>query len=276
VTMPEEPALPHPGGRANIPSMSPLPALVLAVLVAGLGWRTDALTREGSLAAAFLGTIVLIGTGWAGLAALGVFFVTGSVLSRWLETGPGKEPRGVWQVAANGGAAAVGALLAPINPVLSLWVVGASLAAAAADTWATAIGSTSRVPPRHLLSGRTVSPGTDGGVTFTGTAGAVAGALLVAVAVRLAGGPLDGGWGVPAMVGIGVAGMVSDALLGEAVQRRFHCASCDTRSRHLRCSNCGRDAEEAGGWRWMTNDTVNALATAGAGAAGALYWAWRG
>lgn len=256
--------------------MPPLPALVVAVLVAGLGWRTDALTRGGSLAAALLGTIVLTGTGEVGLAALGVFFVTGSALSRWFESGPGRAPRGPRQVVANGGTAAVGAMLAPVDPLLAVWVVGASLAAAAADTWATAIGSRSRVPPRHLLSGRTVPPGTDGGVTFTGTTGAVAGAVLVTMAVRIAGGAVNSGWDMLAMAGIGVAGMGLDALLGEAVQRRFHCVFCDTPSRHPRCTRCGRVADKAGGWRWMTNDTVNAVATAGAGAAGALYWAWRG
>ncbi len=255
--------------------MSPLPALVVAVLVAALGWMASALTRGGALAAAFVGTIILSGTGGPGFAALGVFFVTGSALSRWFESGPGKAPRGAWQVVANGGAAAVGALLAPVSPGLAVWVMGSSLAAATADTWATAIGSRSRVSPRHLLSGRMVSPGTDGGVTVTGTTGAVAGAALVTLGVWIAGGAVNSGWDAAAMAGIGVIGMLMDAVLGERVQRRLQCVPCDIASRHPRCPRCGRVATTVGGWRWMTNDTVNAVATAAAGAAGALSWAWR-
>lgn len=275
VAVPGEPALPRRRERPTFLRMSPLPALVVALLVSGLGWMASALTRGGALAAAIVGTIILSGTGGPGLAALGVFFVTGSALSHWLESGPGKAPRGAWQVVSNGGAAAVGALLAPVSPGLAVWVVGASLAAATADTWATAIGSRSRVSPRHLLSGRMVDPGTDGGVTFLGTSGAVAGAVLVTSGVWITGGGVVSGWEVVAMSGTGVAGMLVDSLLGEGVQRRIHCVSCDIPSRHLRCPRCGQVAPMVGGWRWMTNDSVNAVTTAAAGAAGALYWAWR-
>ena len=59
------------------------------------------------------------------------------------------ERRDGLQVLANGWAAGLGALLAPANSALGLWIVTTALAAAAADTWATAAGSWSQSDPRH-------------------------------------------------------------------------------------------------------------------------------
>ena len=61
--------------------------------------------------------------------------------------------------------AALAALLGLARPELALWLVTGSLAAAAADTWATSLGRRSRTAPRDLLGGRAVPPGTSGGVT---------------------------------------------------------------------------------------------------------------
>ena len=63
-----------------------------------------------------------------------------------------------------------------------------ALAAAAADTWATSIGSRSRSRPRLLVGWRPVPPGTSGGITLAGCAGALVGAGLVAAAGAASGG----------------------------------------------------------------------------------------
>lgn len=250
--------------------MALLLALGLSAAIAGLGWRWRALGAGGAAAAVGVGTAVLAGAGWPGMAALGAFFAGASLVSR-LAPDPGARHgakgtrRDAWQVLANGGAAALGALL----PGAGLWVVTASLAAAAADTWATSIGAWSRRPPRHLLSGRTVPAGSSGGVTWLGSAGAVVGAASVAAAAGVAAvapGPL-----VAVAITIGTAGMLLDSLLGATLQGRFHCEACEEPTERP-MHRCGAPARRVGGLARLGNDGVNALATGAAALAGLAAW----
>lgn len=246
-----------------------LTALLLSITVAAAGRALHALTTMGAVAATGIGTAILWRAGWPGLAALGAFFVGASLISRLAPDhaqrtldakGNTRDPA---QVLANGGAAAVGALL---FPAASLWIVTAALAAAAADTWATSTGAWSRAQPRHILSGARVAPGTSGGITLLGTLGGVVGSLTVAVSAGLIA-------GTPALIAscsvIGVVGMLADSLLGATVQARFHCPTCGApteRARH----RCGTVTERKGGVAWISNDVVNAIATT---LAAVLGWA---
>jgi uncharacterized membrane protein len=240
-------------------------AALVAVAVAAGAWRAGALTRSGALAAASIGTATLAAGGWPAGVVLMAFFLPSSAISR-LWPGPISplDPKGdrrdAWQVLANGGA-----------PVLALAIGGpgaalafaAGLSAAAADTWGTAVGAHSPVPPWHILTGRVVPRGTSGGVTLLGTAGAGIGAALVAASAL----PLLGWRGALAAVGIGMGGMVLDAALGAGVQGRFRCEQCQQDSER-KVHRCGRPTRFLGGWAWMNNDWVNALATLAATAAG--------
>ncbi len=281
-------------------------AAVTAAAIAAAAWGARALTTTGALAAAAVGTVILGAAGWPGGAVLLAFFVGSSVIGRLLTKPTALDAKGetrdAWQVLANGGAAALGAHLAASHddPVLGCWLIGAALAAAAADTWATAWGSGSRTPPRHLLTGRVVPPGTSGGITVRGTLGAVAGAATVAAAavwaVRETGGALADAVGglaglarqlgfeahartlrparlFPALLLIGVAGMLLDSALGALLQGRFRCPACDAAT-EARVHRCGTTTERTGGVTWLTNDGVNALATFGALIAGFACWDW--
>lgn len=178
--------------------------------------------------------------------------------------------RDVWQVLANGGAAAAGAAIAAqvAGSGAALWTATAALATAAADTWATSLGTWSGRPPRHILTGQRVPHGTGGGVTLPGNAGAVAGALGTAGAAAVV--SHDPAL-LPAGIIIGVIGMLADSALGGSVQARFRCPSCDRASEWPR-HRCGTATIHEGGVRWLTNDLVNALATTLAAALGALAW----
>lgn len=247
--------------------------LVAALLSAG-GWAARALTGGGAVAASLVGVAILQGAGWPGAAVLGAFFILSSALGRIpggrvAAVGDAKgERRDAWQVLANGASAALGAALAGSDLRLAVWVVTGSLAAAGADTWATAIGSRSRTPPRLLFIGRPVSAGTNGGMTLLGTAGAVAGAAVISAV---------GGFtvGMPGLVlwgaAIGVAGMALDSILGATLQGRFHCPVCAADS-EWRVHRCGSRTTRTGGWAWLTNDGVNAVTTAAAALAGWLAW----
>jgi uncharacterized protein (TIGR00297 family) len=229
----------------------------------------------GAVAAWTVGVLILQGTGWAGGAVLAAFFI-GSNLVSMIETRASIGPpdakgsqRDAWQVYANGGPAALVAALPAIDIGLKLWILTASLAAAAADTWATSVGSRSRAAP-HLLTGQRVVPGTSGGVTSLGCAGAVLGALVVAGTGALAHGD------IPILLAgtlIGFLGMMVDSLVGGAIQGRFHCPACNEASEQ-RTHRCGNPTEWKGGWLWFSNDAVNLLATSFAAVTAWMVWGW--
>jgi uncharacterized protein (TIGR00297 family) len=217
------------------------------------------LSPAGVAAAAAVGAAVLAGAGWRGLVLLAVFFVTSSALSR------GGGRRTPVQVLANGGVAAAAALLALRDRSWLLAFAGA-LAAAAADTWSTEIGARSPSAPRLVTTGRSVPPGTSGGVTWMGTLGALAGAALIALSAALLGlvTPL-------AAVGVaagGVAGGLADSLLGATLQARFRCTRCGEVREEAHCP-CGGSAALSSGFAWLTNDAVNGACTLVGAAVGA-------
>jgi uncharacterized protein (TIGR00297 family) len=185
------------------------------------------LTRRGAAAALAVGLATAWGLGWRGCLLLLAFFISSSLLSRK------KSTRNVRQVVANGGIAALAALAG------SWPAFAGAIAAATADTWATEIGALSRTPPRLITNGTPVPAGTDGGITLLGTAGGVAGALLIGGLAFV----LERRLGLAVAVAGGV-GMFLDSLLGATVQ---------------------------GAHRWLDNDAVNLAATLG-GAGTAVAW----
>jgi uncharacterized protein (TIGR00297 family) len=242
--------------------------------VAWTAWRAGTLTRSGAVAAWTIGVLVLHGTGWAGGAVLAAFFVASNLVSRIKprvipsSLDPKTDRRDLWQVYANGGPAAIAAVAASADVQLGIWLVTASLAAAAADTWATSLGLRSRVPPRLLWSGRKVAAGTSGGVTLAGTVAAATGALIVAgTGALVARMPLL----LPIGTLIGFAGMMADSLLGGILQGRFHCPRCDQAS-EWRTHRCGSSTVRRTGLAWLNNDGVNFFATALATCAALLVW----
>jgi uncharacterized protein (TIGR00297 family) len=230
---------------------------------------------SGGLAAWTVGTLVLYGSGWSGGAVLAAFFISSNLVSRIgahrsrTQLDPKGDRRDLWQVYANGGAAAVCSVAG--NAEMRVWLVTATLAAAAADTWATSVGTRSSKAPRWLAFGGPVPPGTNGGMTAIGSAGAVVGALLVSATGAFA-------TGIPAILPagtlIGYSAMVVDSIVGAVLQGRFHCSTCNEPS-EWRIHHCGRATVPKGGLTWLNNDLVNLVATAFAAGAGLLIWRWR-
>lgn len=241
-------------------------ALLVSLGTALLGWAGKGLTRDGAAAATAVGTVILTLTGWAGALVLGAFFVPSTLVGRLAGGTP--EIRTAAQVFANGAPAMAGSLLELAAPGLGLWIVTTSLAAAGADTWATAFGRLSPNDPVLLGTCRRVPPGTSGGVSLVGSLGAAGGALLVAAAG--AGALGDRGWLGPAL-GIGIGGMFLDSALGGWGQAGFRCPDCgaatERRGRH-----CDSPAIRERGWGWLDNNGVNLLTTLAAALAGAVVW----
>jgi len=209
------------------------------------------LTPGGLVAACGVGFGVAWGLGWPGLAVLAAFFLSGSLLTQLAERrAPRRNAR---QVLANGGVAAVAALLGS-------WSAAAgAIAAAAADTWATEIGAFSPLPPRLVTSWRRVTRGTSGGITALGTLGGVAGATLIAgLVVSLS--PRGTAPGFVTLVSAGFAGMLADSLLGATLQGKYECPACDARFERGN-TVCHEPVRLTTGWRGLDNDAVNLAAT---------------
>jgi uncharacterized protein (TIGR00297 family) len=170
-------------------------------------------------------------------------------------------------VLANGAMFAGAALAMLVRPNVGWIALGAgSLAASAADTWATEIGTLSRADPRSILNWRRVPAGTSGAVSVAGTLAMFAGAAFIgALAIAL-------GWTVEVAGNVvvgGVAGGVVDSLLGATVQARRWCERCQ-RETERTTHDCGSDTRHLRGFSWLDNDIVNFLSSAAGGLLAAL------
>ncbi len=247
--------------------MNPVGAVALAAALSWFAYKLHWLNLSGAIAASIIGGTVLAAGGSAAAALLAIFFVTSSALTKLAqqhrpyvhEASPsGRVAR---QVLANGGWAAVGAILIPVSE--SGWpLLTGALAAAQADTWATEVGAFSRVAPRHVTTWAAVTPGTSGGVTALGTFAGIVGAAVMAIAAFLVGTPVV--VAAAAMVS-GIAGTVIDSLLGATVQVSFVCERCQVITEQAR-HGCGRASKQLHGFKWIDNDAVNFMATGFGGA----------
>ncbi len=260
----------------DVAGLGPLVAGTAAAgVIAWAAQRAGSLDARGAWAATAIGAAAMAaGPSWGAL--LIGYFVASSLLSRVgaaakaARTGAIVEKGGARdavQVAANGGIFALAALASVVTGEARWMAVGGgALAASAADTWATEIGTWLGGTPRHLLTWRPVPPGTSGGVTLAGSLGMLAGAAFVALAARALGWPA---WLVAPVIAGGVAGALGDTVLGALLQARRRCPACGTPTERL-VHACGTPTVAAGGLSWMDNDVVNGAA----GLVGALVAAW--
>ena len=242
--------------------MLPLLAASIGAPLAGfLAWRVRALTISGAVAAAGVGFCHLAFGGWLGAAALLAFFGTSTVLSK---LGKHKKEklgfeksgqRDAWQVLANGGIAALCAVLGQPEAMLG------ALAAANADTWATEIGSLFGGKPRRITNFALAEPGESGAISLIGTLAALAGAAILGGFAQYWG---QGGLFL-AVTLAGFMGALTDSVLGATLQAQW------------RDEKTGRWSEipqgkPTRGLNWLRNDSVNILATV----TGAVSAAWLG
>ena len=263
-----------------------LAGLLVAATVALAARRAHALSDGGTAAALLVGALA-VAAGWGWGALLIAYFGASIALSR-LRAAEKLERTGAVvakggardavQVVANGGVYALAALAAGLAADLGAPLAARTLAAAAlgalaasaADTWATEIGSLAKKPPRSIVTWRPVAPGTSGGVNATGMLAMVAGAAFVAAFARA----VSIATPVLAVVLGGFLGAIADSLVGATLQDRRWCDTCQT-STERAVHGCGTATRHAGGLTAMDNDLVNLIATVAGAAIAALVHASR-
>ena len=237
--------------------------LIGAAIVALAARRMRALSMSGAVAGTVVGTMA-VAAGWSWGILLVAHFIAASALSKVgerrkaelvapiIEKGDQRDAR---QVLANGGVYVLFAIGYFLWHSRLWYAVGiGALAASAADTWATEIGTLAGRNPVSIISGRTVPAGTSGGVSLVGTLASVGGALFIAAGAAFA------RWPVPftAVVLGGFAGAVADSLLGATLQTRRWCDAC-AKSTERSVHSCGNPTRRTGGLGGFDNDAVNAV-----------------
>lgn len=232
----------------------------LALAVGLIGYLRRWLTGPAAVLAVIVGAIIFT-TGKTLTLALLFFFFSTRLLERSARSLREAEDLSAQHDTARtiGQVAAVGTVPALAGALQLVWgdtafaaaALGA-IAFATADSWATAVGMTSRALPRLLGFGRQVPAGFSGGMTARGTVASVLGAVSVGlIAIGLSGPgayrPLL--W----ITGLGIAGALFDSLLGAFVQRRYRCAACNLPTENA--SHCGQPADRVGGL--LSNAGVN-------------------
>ena len=251
-----------------------LVGFVAAAAIAFFARRMRSLSFSGAIAAVVVGTAA-VAAGWSWGAILILYFASSTALSRIgreekeRRTAPIVEKGGerdATQVLANGLVFAVAALGSIVQPDARWLALGAgSLAASAADTWATEIGTLYGGIPRSILSFRPVPAGTSGGVSIAGLVATLLGAAFIAIVTALAANrmPL-----VAILVG-GVVGSLIDSLVGATIQSRRWCDSC-ARETERKLHDCGNATRQLKGLSGLDNDAVNFVSAFAGGLLAAL------
>ncbi|MEO1023020.1 MAG: DUF92 domain-containing protein [Bacteroidota bacterium] len=200
-------------------------ALVLASFLAWSAFILNWLTYDGATAASIFGTIAFGLGGLTGALIVVAFFFTGSVASKDLISGDGflekRYRRNGIQVWANGFWFALWIIVWFLSKVDAFLIAAiVSVASATADTWATELGGNRMKGKTWLItSGDVVEPGTDGGISISGTLFSLLGAFLIASIFSLQSelGTVTGAL----IVGIaGFLGSLADSVLGATLQHR--------------------------------------------------------
>jgi uncharacterized protein (TIGR00297 family) len=252
-----------------------LAGCIVAAAISIAARRTRSLSIGGAIAATALGT-VSVAAGWNWGALLILYFVSSTALSHLGRAEKTRRTdaivekggeRDAVQVLANGALFGGAAMMMLIRPHADWIALGAgALAASAADTWATEIGTMSRALPRSILTGRRVATGTSGAISVAGTIAMIAGAVFMAgLMIAL-------GWTLEIATHVAIAavfGAMLDTLLGATLQARRWCSSCAKETERA-VHDCGTATTRSRGLGVLDNDLVNFVSGAAGGLLAAL------
>jgi len=200
---------------------------VIVGLLAALAYRSGALDRNGCLAAAFLGLLILEFGGVYPFLALLVFVILGVMATKYRfhdksKLGIAQHNRGVrsWgNVLGNGLGALIFILFEYVSRRDVFWAASfAAIATANGDTLASELGKVFGRRPRLITNLQPVKAGTNGGITLAGELFALAGSAAIAIFAL----PLTGNKMLMllAVVAGGFIGVNLDSLIGATLENR--------------------------------------------------------
>ncbi len=247
--------------------------LFISVCLLALGaYYKQSLTKSGMYAAIVVGCVISFSLSFFGLIVLGAFFISSSLIGKVVQ-GSGDtfelkgEKRDAAQVLANGGWAAVCALLYGLTDAAGwLFAFVATISAANSDTWASVAGRLSRSKPRHFLTFDRLEHGQSGGMTIIGTVGAMLGAIFISIIA----------WSfnllfltfeitVYFVVFTSLVGFVAqyiDTIIGGTFQVLYRCSVCGNVTE--KGVHCYHPSVKIRGIHFFTNDVTNHVCTASA------------
>ena len=190
--------------------------------------KKNKLTFAAAITAAIVGLLIFMGTGFTGIAMIGLFFLLGTLATSFKinikeKLGAAEINKGgrtVGQVLANGGVAAIMGLLAWLYPnqllVFEMMMAGA-LASATADTLSSELGTVYGKKFYNIISFKIDRRGENGVVSLEGTIIGIGGSALIAGVHALATGWNNQFWWI---VIAGTIGNLADSILGATLERK--------------------------------------------------------
>ncbi len=196
------------------------------IALALLAWYQRAVTLAGAATGVFVAAGLYYSAGHTGLALLAVFFVSGTLVTRYrgkekqkFSSGTKeKNGRTATQVLANSGAAllsALGLLLLPEQK--DAWFLGmaAAFAAATADTWSSELGIVWGKTIFRPFSKSQALAGDNGVISLEGSIAGIMGNLLIALVFHWLAFPAYG-----VLLLAGTIGNLADTWLGEFAENK--------------------------------------------------------
>lgn len=165
--------------------------LILTILILAVGcyllYHWKFLTRTGSLSAYLLGFYLfgILGINWA--ISVILFFITSVLFTKInasinVKKSADSQARNSWQVVANSLAAIIFSTIYLLSPQpVFIYLFIASVAAVAADTWASEIGPVFNRKCLSLANFQTGNAGISGGVSIAGSLAALLGSFSITI-----------------------------------------------------------------------------------------------
>jgi len=186
------------------------------------------LTSFAAILAAVMGCVIFSGTGFTGLAMIGLFFLLGTMATSFrinikdklgiAEINKGRRTAG--QVFANGGVAAIMGILASLftnqEELFALMMAGA-LSAATADTFSSELGTLYGKKFYNILSFKKDARGENGVVSLEGTLIGIAGSVMIATVFSIG---YEWDYRFCWIITAGTIGNFTDSFLGATLERQ--------------------------------------------------------